>query len=588
MTMKFSRQTLREIRERIDFVELVSGYTTLERKGDRWWGLSPFKSEKTPSFTVKPEEGFYYCFATQRGGDIFRFVSEMEGLNFPEAVKFLAERAGVTLQQDTADPDEADRNALYGLYERVAGTFNWFLNNSRGNNALSYLRDRGVTDDAIVTFQIGYAPDSTSWLYRFLRSKSYSPEFLAKSGLFSQKKREFPLFRNRIIFPIRDERDRVVAFGGRALNPEDRAKYMNSPDTLIYNKKRTVYGLPQAIETIRAERRVYIVEGYTDVIAMHQGGVRNTVAPLGTALTESQVRLLKRWAHEIVLVFDADSAGVDASFRASLEVEKADLGCFVLPMRPGLDPADLYNREGARGLGVAIQSIQPAFDFLLEKSAERTDTKDSRARELLLRKLFPYIKVVRSEVRREALLEQVGDTVQVPVAAIRSDLRQWAGSKSPVTAAEDAKKPKERKQNRDFALMLACVQRSEFFAYLRNTVSHEDLEDRDARHLYFYGEDAFRHGDSFPRGVLDRIQDEEMRTVVLQRLTSGEYSGWTLADVEAAARQLRMRKLIEKQRNVEMEIRTVQTTDNQRMRRLLEEKMAIDQELSQLKVRADD
>ena len=586
--MKFSRQTLREIRERIDFVELVSGYTTLERKGDRWWGLSPFKSEKTPSFTVKPEEGFYYCFATQRGGDIFRFVSEMEGLNFPEAVKFLAERAGVTLQQDTADPDEADRNALYGLYERVAGTFNWFLNNSRGNNALSYLRDRGVTDDAIVTFQIGYAPDSTSWLYRFLRSKSYSPEFLAKSGLFSQKKREFPLFRNRIIFPIRDERDRVVAFGGRALNPEDRAKYMNSPDTLIYNKKRTVYGLPQAIETIRAERRVYIVEGYTDVIAMHQGGVRNTVAPLGTALTESQVRLLKRWAHEIVLVFDADSAGVDASFRASLEVEKADLGCFVLPMRPGLDPADLYNREGARGLGVAIQSIQPAFDFLLEKSAERTDTKDSRARELLLRKLFPYIKVVRSEVRREALLEQVGDTVQVPVAAIRSDLRQWAGSKSPVTAAEDAKKPKERKQNRDFALMLACVQRSEFFAYLRNTVSHEDLEDRDARHLYFYGEDAFRHGDSFPRGVLDRIQDEEMRTVVLQRLTSGEYSGWTLADVEAAARQLRMRKLIEKQRNVEMEIRTVQTTDNQRMRRLLEEKMAIDQELSQLKVRADD
>ncbi len=586
--MKFSRQTLREIRERIDFVELVSGYTTLERKGDRWWGLSPFKSEKTPSFTVKPEEGFYYCFATQRGGDIFRFVSEMEGLNFPEAVKFLAERAGVTLQQDTADPDEADRNALYGLYERVAGTFNWFLNDSRGNNALSYLRDRGVTDDAIVTFQIGYAPDSTSWLYRFLRSKSYSPEFLAKSGLFSQKKREFPLFRNRIIFPIRDERDRVVAFGGRALNPEDRAKYMNSPDTLIYNKKRTVYGLPQAIETIRAERRVYIVEGYTDVIAMHQGGVRNTVAPLGTALTESQVRLLKRWAHEIVLVFDADSAGVDASFRASLEVEKADLGCFVLPMRPGLDPADLYNREGARGLGVAIQSIQPAFDFLLEKSAERTDTKDSRARELLLRKLFPYIKVVRSEVRREALLEQVGDTVQVPVAAIRSDLRQWAGSKSPVTAAEDAKKPKERKQNRDFALMLACVQRSEFFAYLRNTVSHEDLEDRDARHLYFYGEDAFRHGDSFPRGVLDRIQDEEMRTVVLQRLTSGEYSGWTLADVEAAARQLRMRKLIEKQRNVEMEIRTVQTTDNQRMRRLLEEKMAIDQELSQLKVRADD
>lgn len=586
--MKFSRQNLQEIREKTDLVELVSSYTRLEQRGDRWWGLSPFKAEKTASFTVKPAEGFYYCFATQKGGDLFRFISEMEGLSFPEAVRFLAERAGVALADEPTDPHEKDRTALFELYRRVSGTFSWFLREPAGAAALQYLRGRTIGEEAMETYQIGYAPDSPDWLYRFLRSKSYSAAFLESSGLFAKNKNGYPLFRNRVIFPIADERNRIVAFGARSLNPEDRAKYMNSPETLIYNKRRTLYGLPQAMERMRAERRIYIAEGYMDVIALAQGGITNSVAPLGTALTEEQVRLLKRWVDEIVLVFDSDEAGLNATFRASLIVESMNLGCAVIPLSSGMDPADVYAKEGVAGTGKLRDRSRPVFEYLLARSAAHADLRDSRSRELLLRKLFPYIKVVRSEVRREALLEQVSDVVRVPLAAVRSDLKRWIGSGGAVPSVEATEKIPERKNNRDFALVLAGVQKREFFEHLRNAVTTDDLMDSDSKRLYLYGEDAFRHGEEFPRGVLDRLQDEEIRNTVLQRLTSGEYARWTTADIDSAILYIRVRKLEEQQYQTERELKRLESADVQTMRELLARKIAIDQELKQLKARFND
>lgn len=586
--MKFTRQTLQEIRDKTDFVEVVRGYTHLEEKGGRWWGLSPFKTEKTPSFTVKPDEGFYYCFATQKGGDLFRFISEMEGLSFPDAVKFLAERAGIVFTAEGEDPEQTDRNALYELYKRTAGTFAWFLNTTAGEVARRYLEQRGVTEESINTFQLGYAPDSASWLYRFLRSKSYSSEFLGKSGLFSRRNPEYPLFKHRIIFPICDERSRVIAFGGRALATTDRAKYINSPDTLIYNKKRILYGIPQALETIREERRVFLAEGYLDVIALNQANIRNAVAPLGTALTDQQMRLLKRWVDEVVLVFDADSAGLAASYRAALTVEKADMRCSVLPMNPGMDPADIYKARGKDGLHATLETIRPAFDFLLDSAMNAININDGRDRELLLRKIFPYIKVVGSEVRREALLEQVSDILRVSHIAVQSDFRKWIGNETSDFMAGVENQASERKQRRDFALVLACLQHSDFFAYLRKTISHDDLDETGARKLFLHAEDAYRHGEELPRGVLDRLQDEELRNEVLERLTSGEYSGWRLKDVKSAARNIRARKLEEKQRVIEAEIRSIPNDDDRRMRQLLENKIAIDQELLQVKARVDD
>ena len=589
--MRFDREVLQQIRDRVDMVELVNSYTHLERRGDRWWGLSPFKPEKTPSFTVKPAEGFYYCFATNQGGDLFKFVSEMEGLSFPEAVQFLAERAGVGLE-DGGGPTGEDREriALLELYSRVQKSFHYLLTEEpRGQAALSYIERRGVSREAIDRFNLGFAPDSTGWLYQFLQRHSYSRDFLDRSGLFSRRYPGFPLFRNRLMFPISDERGRVVAFGGRALADQDRAKYINSPETPIYNKKRTLYGLSLSQESLRKTRRAYVAEGYLDVIALHQAGVENAVAPLGTAFTEEQARLLKRWVGEVCLVFDADTAGVNASLKAAMVAERVGLSCLALVVPSGKDPAELYANHGAAAVQEMVEQARPVYEHLLEALVSGVDETNSQERELLLQRIFPYITIINSEVRREAALEQLSATVGASVRAVMSDFERWRRGEQPQRFERRPEgSPTTYSIGRDVALMLATAQDGGLFAYLRSRVGPDDLTDKTARQLYLFLEDAFRHEDELPRGLIDRISDENLRNAVLEKLTSGEYAGWTRDDVERAVDRIRIRALEEQQRHVEVELKRLSNDDGRHLRELLERKMAIDQELGNLKVRADD
>lgn len=590
LTMKFTREVLQQIRDRIDMVEFVNGYTTLKQKGNRWWGLSPFKPEKTPSFSVKPEDGFYYCFATNQGGDLFRFVSEMEGLSFPEAVEFLAERAGVALEPGTGPTQEdRDKAALYELYDRVSNSFHYLLTQDRrGGEALEYARSRGLSDEVIETFRLGYAPGDPRWLYQFLQRKAYSRGFLDRSGLFSQRGQGYALFRNRLMFPIADERGRTVAFGGRALSPEDRAKYINSPETPIYIKKRTLFGIDQAITGLRSKRTAYIAEGYLDVLAFAQAGVSNAVAPLGTAFTEEQARLLKRWVDEVILVFDADNAGVNATFKAAIVAETAGVGCRAVAVPSGKDPADLYAEQGAEAVVELVSNTTPVFDFLLEQLArERAEAPDTRD-ELLLQRIFPYISIINSEVRREGAIDALADLLHVSPAAVRSDFESWRRGEQPRRFEKKSTDQSTHALGRDVALVLATAQDGGLFAYLRSLVQPEDLRDRTARQLFLLMEDAYRHDEPLPRGLIDRISEESMRNEVLGRLTSGEFRGWNRDDVDRAVRFMRIRGLEEQARQVEGELRRVTGDDPAALRRLLERKMAIDQELGDLKVRADD
>jgi DNA primase len=588
--MKFSRDVVQKIRDRIDMVEIVNGYTHLEQRGDRWWGLSPFKNEKTPSFTVKPDEGFYYCFATQKGGDIFRFVGEMEGLSFPETVSLLAERAGIAIESTPADEHaDRERRSLYELYERVTKTFRYLLEEDpRGEVARNYEAERNIDTATGATFELGYSPDDGRWLYRFLRSKSYSDEFLANCGLFSKRSPQYSLFRNRLMFPIRDERERVVAFGGRALSSEERAKYINSPETPIYFKKRTLYGLSVALDEMRRTRSVYIAEGYMDVIALHQGGVTNVVAPLGTAFTDEQAKLLSRWIDTVTFVFDADTAGVDATFRGALVAEKAGLAGSAVALGGDKDPSDLFAKGGREAIQALVEDRRPVFEYLLDAAVAITPPKDERNRELLLRKLFPYINIVSSEVRREGLLSQLSDTVFVSPTAVQRDFERWRTGEQPRRVEDQTTTHETIKTSRDLKLMLATAHDGELFAYLRQRVSAEDVEDEIARGLYYRMEDAYRHGERLPRGLVDRLEEEKLRNFVLERITSEEFRGWTREDIDRAIRFTRIRSLEEQQRGVERQLRRVDGNDIQEIRRIQERKMAIDQELAKLKVRADD
>lgn len=568
-------------------VELVSGYTHLERRGDRWWGLSPFKSEKTPSFTVRPTDGFYYCFATQRGGDLFKFVTEMEGLSFPEAVEWLAERAGVQLEE-SGEPTQEDRErqALLELYERVTGTFTYLLTtDARGSDALAYVRDRGVTDATITRFDLGYAPVEPEWLYRLLRSKSYSDDFLARSGLFARRAPRFALFHNRLMFPIRDERRRVVALGGRALSPDDRAKYINSPETSIYAKKRVLYGVPQALDSMRRDRAVHLVEGYMDVLALSQAGVANVVAPLGTAFTAEQAKLLNRWVGRVVFVFDSDDAGVEAAFRGAVTAEQAGLEALAAPLDGDKDPADVALSGGSESVRALVASPIPILDYLIASAMSHYRTVDALQRsELVLRKIFPYIKVVRSEVRREMALDQLGDSVGVTPRAIRTDFERWQrGERSQSQAPIVVDTRTQYSIRREVGLMLATAHDSGLFAYLRRFVGPHELEDPEARRLYLAMEDAYRHGEPLPQGLIDRLHGEKGSEATLSRLASDEFLEFGERDVDRAVRTMQIERLHRRQLALESDIRTLEPGRDDLLLDLLNEKGAVDRELNELK-----
>lgn len=586
--MRYSRDLLQQIRDRIDILELVGSYTKLERRGDRWWGLSPFKTEKTPSFAVQPDKGLYYCFATQQGGDIFRFVGEMEGLTFAESVAWLGERAGIEMRPDAGeDPKDRERRALSELYERVSNTFRYLLvEDSRGSTARDYLRDRGVSESSIERFGLGYAPEDAGWLFTFLRRKSYSEEFLAESGLFSRKYPRVSLFRNRVLFPIFDERGRVIAFGGRALEATDRAKYINSPDTAIYNKKRALYGLSGAVSAIRTSRTAVIAEGYFDVIALHQSGVENAVAPLGTAFTSEQARILKRWADNAVLLFDADAAGIEASFKAAAMLESLGYGVSIAAVEGGKDAADLLVEYGTEAVAAIVREPQPAFRFLLSASVRLNDPKRPENRELILRKVLPYISVVNSEIRRETMLQDVAAELGVSFAAVQADFDRWRGGDEPKTADTSAYRSIQAHSNREMTLMLASAREDGLFAYLRSIIRLDELEDEYARYVFVTMEDAFRHGEGLPQALIDRIDEESTRSMILDRLGSGEFTAWTRRDIERAANNIRVRNVQREQRALDARLRTPR--DDKEMKELLQRKMALDRELADLKVRVDD
>ncbi len=584
--MKFDKAVVDQIKQKVDLLELVGRYVRLEKRGDRWWGLSPFKSEKTPSFTVQPDQGFYYCFATQQGGDAIRFLMELEKLSFPEAVEALAEQTGVHLERTSKDPADNMRTALIEMNERTTRTFQYLLTSDRrGANALAYIRKRGLGDEILSEFRIGYAPEEGRWLYRFLRSKSYSPEFLGQTGLFSKTHPELSIFRNRVIFPIIDERGKVRGFGGRALDPEARAKYINSPDTVAYNKKQTLFGLHQAVGAARKRNEIILCEGYIDAIALHIAGATHAVAPLGTAFTDEQARLLKRWVETVVILFDGDSAGRAATLRAATAAERAGFSVRSVRLPAGMDPADMLTDRGPGALFDAIAESRPAIDGIVEDSIAEGDPSDSQGRELILRKVFPYITIASSEVRRDSYLDTLAERLELSSASVRSDFIRWNEGNERASDKPQVYQ-KRHKLSRDLRLMLAVVEHSDVFDYLRTQITSDDLEDSRARQLFLVLEDRYRRGELATEHVLESIEDVDLRNTVLSALATDEYRGVTRGGIDQGIYTIRLRLLSERARELERRLRS--DADSDELAMLLQEKMAVDGEIVALRERVND
>ena len=364
--MRYSDDIIEEVRQKNDIVDVVSQYVKLTRKGSSYFGLCPFHNEKTPSFSVTPGKQMYYCFGCGAGGNVFNFIMEYENYTFGEALKHLADRAGVELPKIEYSREvrekAQERAELLEINKQAAQYFYYQLRTEKGAQGYQYLTGRGLSEETMRKFGLGYSDKFGGGLYQFLKSKGYGDDRLRESGLFNVDERHgmYDKFWNRVIFPIMDVNNRVIGFGGRVMG-DGKPKYLNSPETKIFDKSRNLYGLNVA----RTTRRKYLIlcEGYMDVISMHQAGFTNAVASLGTALTSGHASLLKRYTQEVLLLYDSDEAGVRAALRAIPILREAGVNSRVVNLRPYKDPDEFIKNLGAEAFEERLEQASDSFMF---------------------------------------------------------------------------------------------------------------------------------------------------------------------------------------------------------------------------------
>ncbi len=425
-----STDNISKIKDRLDVVDVISGYLKLQKSGVNFKACCPFHNEKTPSFYISPERQIWHCFGCSKGGDIFGFVKEIEGVEFPEALRILAQRAGVEIDQyDPAVKNE--KNQLYKILETTARFFEKQLWSSEyGNKALKYLTDRGLKEDIIKEFRLGYAPNDWYSLSRFLSDCGYSDKEIVDAGLaFKKEGRDsvFDRFRSRIIFPIFDLNGSVAGYTGRifgdAAKQKDIAKYINTPQTQIYDKSRILFGLNKAKTEIRTKNDCILVEGNMDMLMSYQAGVKNVIASSGTALTPSHLRLLQRYTNNLSFCFDTDQAGAMATKRGIGIALSQNFNIRVISMddKECKDPADYVQKYGEKWNEVA-SAAKPVIDFYFEKAKRENDPHSAEGKKSVIIELAPFIKRLASQVERSHWVSQLAFFLRVPEDAVKSDI----------------------------------------------------------------------------------------------------------------------------------------------------------------------
>lgn len=520
--MFYPEDIVEEVRTKNDIVDIVSGYVKLQKKGSNYFGLCPFHNEKSPSFSVSPSKQMYYCFGCGAGGNAITFLMEYENYSFPEALQVLADRAGVELPKEEMTKEaraQADlRATLLEINKLAANYFYYQLKQPQGKLGYDYLTGRKLSDDTILHFGLGFANKTSDDLYRYLKSKGYKDEILKETGLVSIEERgTHDKFWNRVMFPIMDVNNRVIGFGGRVMG-DGTPKYLNSPETKLFDKSRNLYGLNYA----RSSRKKYmlICEGYMDVIAMHQAGFTNAVASLGTAFTSQHAMLIKRYTDQVILTYDSDGAGVKAALRAIPILKEVGISCKVLNMRPYKDPDEFIKNMGAEAFQERIDQAQNSFlfeievlkrDYNLEDPEQKTNFYNAVARKLLE---FP------EALERDNYTQAVAREQFIPY----QDLKQLVSRLSSriVLGAEQTQpreefSPRERKKEKEDGtrqsqrlLLTWLIEDPKLFDKIEGIITPDDFREDLYHQVAQMVFDGHARGDVNPAGILNHfINDEE-------------------------------------------------------------------------------
>lgn len=437
---RFTNSSLDRLRDAVDIVDLVNGHTDLRRAGTQFSGLCPFHEERTPSFSVNPTEKLYYCFGCQEGGDAISFVQKTESLDFAAAVEWLADRYGVELEYDELDPREAERqkqkSRLYELLERATRFYGRTLAESdEAAPARDYLAERGFGPEVQAKFRIGFAPKAWDKLLVPALREGYTEQELLAAGLAQRNERGgvYDRFRGRVMFPLADSRGRVLGFGARAMRDGDRPKYLNSADGPVYRKGRQLFGANLARSVAAKRGRVIAVEGYADVLALHGAGIEESVAVMGTAVTDEQVVELSRLAPRIYVALDADRAGRQAMIRAARVAERHNIELLVVDLPSGRDPADLIAQSGAAAFEERVAKALTVVEFEIAQIFATASLETARERDALIGELAPILELIPAGAVRDEQVRLAADRLDLSESALVSLLRERPRSSSRTT-----------------------------------------------------------------------------------------------------------------------------------------------------------
>ncbi len=561
--MYYPEELVEEVRMRSDIVDVISSYVKLQKRGGTYFGLCPFHNEKTPSFSVTPSKQMYYCFGCGAGGNVFTFLMEYENLTFPEAVRQLADRAGVELPQEEESEEarkRASRRARILEANKEAGRYFYYqMKGPGGKRAYEYLTGRGLTDETIRRFGLGYSNAYRDDLYQYLKHKGYDDELLKETGLVKIEERGcHDRFWNRVMFPIMDVNGKIIGFGGRVMG-DGEPKYLNSPETKVFDKSRNLYGLNYA----RTWRKPYmlICEGYMDVIAMQQAGFTGAVASLGTAFTSGQASLLRRYTSQVILTYDSDGAGVRAALRAIPILKEAGLSAKVLDLKPYKDPDEFIKNMGAEAFEERIENAVNSFLFEIDVLYRQYDMKDPEQKTAFYNETARKLLQFPEKLERDNYTEAVARRYGIEYEALRSLVNRLGGRMGfEERKPEEPRPPREKKDKEDGIrqserlLLTWLVEENRAYPAVKGIIGPDDFTEplyKRAASMVFEGLEA---GSLSPADILNHFINDEEEYKEVARLFNTSLTELTKEEREKAfsetAKRVKKHSLDVKSRNV--------------------------------------
>ncbi len=516
--MFYPDEIIEEVRNQNDIVDVISEYVKLQKKGANYFGLCPFHNEKSPSFSVSPGKQMYYCFGCGEGGNVISFVMKYENYSFIEAVQMLASRAGIELPQVTRSKEEkenADKRSQILTINTLAAKFYYYmLKSEKGASAYHYLRGRELSDNTITGFGLGYSDKYSDSLYKYMKNKGYKDDILKETGLFTfEEKGVHDKFWNRVMFPIMDVNNKVIAFGGRVMG-DGKPKYLNSPETKVFDKSRNLYGLNIA----RTSRKDYLLicEGYMDVISLHQAGFNNAVAALGTSFTSGHASLIKRYAKEVVLTFDSDGAGIKAALRAIPILREAGLSIKVLSMKPYKDPDEFIKALGPEAYEERIEKATNYFIFQVGTLMNEYNLDDPSEKTEFHNKVADMLLEFEDEIERNNYLESVCRTFNIPLDGLRQLVKKKGLNYIGKKQREEKETIKSGKKEKEEAVVLAqqilltwLIEEENIFESVAKYVSPSDFSDDFYKRVAGIFWAQMEENEANPAKIIDNFQDED-------------------------------------------------------------------------------